>query len=144
MKKVFIHTSGFLLALAITFVPAYLVLAVETPTGNINNPPNGSINNPVNGSTQRVNTKIENPFKGGNSITELFLAILNGIVLPIGGILAIFAFIYAGFKYVMAQGNESAIQEANRTLWGVAVGTVILLGSVAIAKAIEATINQLK
>ena len=68
---------------------------------------------------------------------------MDDIVLPVGAILCMLAFIYAGFKYVMAQGNATAISEANRTLLYAAIGTAVLLGSWVFATAICNTIHQL-
>ena len=41
--------------------------------------------------------------------------------------------ILAGFKYVTAQGNPSAIQEATRALTYAIIGGVLIIGAVAIS-----------
>ena len=88
--------------------------------------------------------RLDNPFGGGDSLFSLLRAIIDGIVLPIGGVLAVLAFVYAGFLYVTAQGNESKLKTAHKALLYTSVRTAVLLGSWVIAKVIENTINQLR
>jgi len=87
---------------------------------------------------------LDNPFSGGDSLLELLNTIINEIIFPIGGVLAILAFIYAGFKYVTAQGDTTKIEEAHQTLLYVVIGTAILLGARLISEVISGTIDQLK
>lgn len=146
MKKILTHTLASAFILGIFFLPTVSLLGCTgtecPPTESTPNNPTDSDYNSPGGSNVTVNTKIINPFRTGGSITDLFLAILNGIVLPIGGILVVLAFIYSGFKFVMAQGNETEIKDARRNLLYVAIGTVILLGASAIAGAINTTLKQ--
>lgn len=93
---------------------------------------------------QTLNFTLDNPFKHGDNLYDLLKAIINQIILPIGGVLAVLAFIYAGFLYVSAQGDEKKIQTAHRALLYTAIGTAVLLGAWVIANVIENTINQLK
>jgi len=110
------------------------------PTGNTQNPqPTGNTSNPV-----VVQTNLENPFKVGDTLFEVLKAVINDIILPIGGVLAVLAFIFSGFLYITAQGNEMKLKTAHRALLYSAIGTAVLLGAWVIAKVIEATINQLK
>lgn len=91
--------------------------------------------------------RLSNPFNcGGVSPCTLFTflgAIINNILLPIGGVLAVLAFIYSGFLYVTAQGSETKLATAHKALLYTSIGTAVLLGSWVIAKVIENTINQL-
>ena len=90
-----------------------------------------------------IDFKIENPFKGDNNdLVSLMKSILDNIIMPIGGVLCVLAFIWAGFKYVMAQGNSTKIAEANKTLLYAAIGTAILLGAVLIQELLQNTFNQ--
>lgn len=86
---------------------------------------------------------LENPFRLGGDLFTLIKTIINEIILPLGGMLAVLAFIYSGFLYVTAQGNDTKIKKAHTALLYTAIGTAILLGAWAIANAIEATIRQL-
>ena len=98
----------------------------------------------VLGTSSAQAVTLDNPFSGGNSLFSLLRAIIDGIVLPIGGVLAVLAFVYSGFLYVTAQGNESKLKTAHKALLYTSVGTAVLLGSWVIAKVIENTINQLR
>ncbi|OHA89453.1 MAG: hypothetical protein A3C70_02965 [Candidatus Zambryskibacteria bacterium RIFCSPHIGHO2_02_FULL_43_14] len=127
MKKL----SVVLLSLSIFFVMgAFLVSAQGGVTGG----PGG---NPG------VSASLPNPFSGGSSLFALMKTIVDKIILPIGGVLAVLAFVYSGFLYVMAQGNESKIKEAHKALLYTSVGTAVLLGSWVLANVICNTIAQL-
>jgi SNF family Na+-dependent transporter len=96
------------------------------------------------GGNPGVNVSLTNPFSKANSLFQLLDQVINNILLPIGGVLAVLAFIYSGFLYVMAQGKETEIAKAHRALLYTSIGTAVLLGSWALAQVIENTINQLK
>jgi hypothetical protein len=97
------------------------------------------------GTSQPINFKLENPFgTKAKTITELFKNIINDILLPIGGVVAVLAFIWSGFLYVMAQGDEKKIQNANRALLYTAIGTAVLLGSWVIFQVIGNTLCALQ
>jgi len=128
-------------------VPIYAQTGVNTnqnPTGvNTNQNPTG-VNTNAPGSN--FSSKLENPFRTGtaDNIPQLFQTIINNIIIPIGAVLAILAFIYAGFLYVTAAGAEKTIEKAHRALLYAAIGTAVLLGAGVIAQVIRATINQLQ
>ena len=94
--------------------------------------------------------KIDNPFNcRGTSddkctLFDLLKIVINEIIMPIGGVLAVLAFIYSGFLYVTAQGKETQVTKAHHALLYTAIGTAVLLGAWTIANVIQATINQLK
>lgn len=133
MKKYIIVTSFLFLSL--------FALGVEAQT-----PPTGSTGNAPTGSTQNTGkTDLENPFKGvGNSLQDLFVAIINRILLPIGSVIAVIAFIYSGFLFVMAQGKPAEIETAKKALLYTAIGTALLLGASVLANVITGTINSLR
>ncbi|MFZ2049007.1 MAG: hypothetical protein WAV25_01795 [Minisyncoccia bacterium] len=87
---------------------------------------------------------IKNPFKGGGNLEELFVAILNGVVIPIGAVAVVLGFIYTGFLFVKAQGNDKELPQARGALLNTVIGAIILLGAGVIANVIGNTINQLK
>ncbi|MFM2424335.1 MAG: Type secretion system pilin [Candidatus Parcubacteria bacterium] len=83
---------------------------------------------------------LANPLNNITSIEGLLVAILNiFIVLMIPVI--VFFIILSGFKYVMAQGNASKIEEATRSLTYAIIGGVLILGAVAIAEIIKNTVQ---
>ena len=106
-------------------------------------PPTGMPTQPASQPT----ITIGNPFKctpGTDCILSgLISAIINKILLPIGGLVAAVMIIYAGFLYVTAGGNETQIKKAHDALLYAVIGAAILLGAWVISEAIRATINQL-
>lgn len=151
MKRFLTPLVSLTILFTILVVPTYLTLA-QTPgsSGPGGTPgssgPAGTGGSPgSNGQVHIGGGLLDNPFGGaGNSLKDLFVTILNNIVLPIGGVIAVLSFVYSGFLYVMAQGDEKKISTAHNALLYTAVGTAVLLGASAIAKVVENTINNLK
>lgn len=124
MKKIIIAISLFLIA--------------TTVLAQGGTPPIGG------GNLGGTNITIQNPFGHGiGSLFDLLRVVINDIILPIGGVLCVLAFIYSGFLYVTAQGNESKLKTAHTALLYTAIGTAVLLGSWVLANVIKTTINQL-
>src|SRR3989344_9062969 len=115
--------KGFILIVSFIIIIPSLLLAADT-TGN-NPPPDTTGSNPP----VDLNIKFENPFNVGDNLYDLAKAIVNNIILPIGGVLCVLAFIYAGFRYVTAQGNSTKITTAHNTLLYAVIGTAVLLGA---------------
>ena len=140
MKKYLPHLIIFIFLLSFS---GLIVHAQTNPTGQ-----GGSTNTTGQGQVPPVpiNPKIENPFakSGANTLQELFTLLINNLLIPIGGVAAVLAFIYSGFLYVMAQGDETKIKTAHRALLYTSIGTAILLGAWVISTVITNTINQLK
>jgi len=117
--------------------------AVGTPGPELNDAINSGGSVPVNNNSS-ASRSIENPLAGNITNIAAFLRlILNTIVLPIGGMICVFFIIYAGFLFVSAQGNEDKLKDAKSALMNAIIGTGILLASVAIITAIEATLNSI-
>ena len=95
-----------------------------------------AIGNPSN------NRILDNPLKV-DTIAALLAAVLD-IVVQVGLVVIVFFVIFAGFKYVTARGNTSEIAKAHQALLNTLIGAAIVLGSYAIAKALENTVSQLK
>ena len=85
---------------------------------------------------------ILNPLKGITSIPA-FISTVLGYVVKIGGIIAIFAFIYSGYSFVKAKGNPAEITKAKLILQNTVIGVAILLGAQLIASIIVGTIRGL-
>lgn len=86
--------------------------------------------------------QICNPLGSTNSIPDLIKMILEG-ALKIGIPVIALAIIYSGFLFVAARGTPEKINDAKRTLMYTLIGAAILLGAVAIAEMISATILAL-
>jgi hypothetical protein len=143
MKKTFLALSFSSLLLFSFGIPAFAQTrggTDTTPSGSTDTTPRGGTD-----TTPSVGVKfqIQNPFRTGDNLLTLMEFILNNIVLKVGGMLCVLGFIYAGFMYVMAQGNPNKIKDANKALLYTAIGTAILLGALVIQKLIETTFTQL-
>src|SRR3989338_2167237 len=104
----------------------------------------GEGDNTCEGEGQNSNcTSLHNPLKSGtDNLFVLLKIIINDILLPIGAVLAVMAFIFVGFKYVMAQGKPAELEKAHKALLYTAVGTGVLLGSWMLATVVCKTIAQ--
>lgn len=88
--------------------------------------------------------KLPNPLANNvDSVSEFVQAVLTNIVLPIGAVVVVFFIIYSGYLFVTAGGNEDKISDAKNTFKWVVIGSAILLGSWAIAKAVQETVCQI-
>ncbi len=142
MKKTFAILTT-LLPLALLFTAS---VALAQPGGTAPTSPGGTAPTGPGGSaptSQPVNIKLQfdNPFKFGDNLYDVVQAIVKNVIMPIGAILCVLAFIYAGFSYVTAQGNPTKISEAHRTLLYAAIGTAVLLGAWVIAEVVQSTVN---
>ena len=84
--------------------------------------------------------RIENPLKN-NSLIAFINSIIDAALL-IGTVIAVLAIIFAGFRFVTAQGDEEQIKTAKRILLYAAIGIVILLGARMISDVIVNTITS--
>lgn len=87
-------------------------------------------------------TKLRSPTPAVGSLFD-FIVVILGIIIKISIPALTVFFIYAGFLFVSAQGNEKKLAEAKSMfLWGV-VGAAIVLGSVVLATVIQGTVVQI-
>jgi hypothetical protein len=75
------------------------------------------------------------------TIPELLFAVINVFII-IATPIVVFFLIYAGFKYVTAQGNPEQIAEASKALMYGIIGGVIIMGSVAIMLIVQNVVSQ--
>ncbi len=85
--------------------------------------------------------KLCNPIRFGN-LTDFFLEIVN-VVIQYGALLIVLFIVFAGFKFVTAQGNSEKVSDARKMLTWIVVGAFVLLGVYVIRAAICGTIGQL-
>lgn len=90
-----------------------------------------------------------NPLSSGNCnsantdcLGNFLLNILRFVV-RIGAIVVVLMYVFVGFKFVTAQGNESKITEAKTMLLWTTIGGLVLLGAEVIARGIQATVQGL-
>jgi hypothetical protein len=65
-------------------------------------------------------------------------------LVQIGAVAVTLAVVYAGFLFVVAQGNPEKLNQARKTLFYTIIGALVLLGAQVIAGVIESTIKQLQ
>ena len=126
-------------AIIVLFVLPLLVQAEEGVR-----PPNEEGGRPAVGPINIVN-----PFKcptgsANCTIKDLINVIVDSILLPIGGVVAVVMIIYAGFLYVTAGGDPGQIKKAHDALLWAVIGAAILLGAWVISQAISGTIDTLR
>ena len=100
-----------------------------------------NVNNPNSDPTAKI--KLVNPLKSTKTLPELIEGILR-IVLTIGIPVVALAIIYAGFRFVVAQGKPQELETARRNLLYVLIGAGILLGAYVIAEALVGTIKAIR
>jgi hypothetical protein len=124
--------------LTLSFLSLFFSLSFTLPASAQTNPPVG----PTNPSVPLTFT-ITNPFKVGDNLFQVMEGILDNIIIPLGGMLCVLAFIWGGFKYVTAQGKPDAIKTANKTLLYAAIGTALIFGAKAIELLVRTTFTDL-
>jgi ABC-type amino acid transport system permease subunit len=65
-------------------------------------------------------------------------------VIKIGAVLTVLAFIYTGFLFVTANGEDKKIDKAKNSLKWSAVGALVLLGSKVISEVIQSTVEKIE
>lgn len=94
-------------------------------------------------------TTLINPLSSGNcnatntDCLENFLVNILRFVVRIGAIIVVLMYVFVGFKFVAAQGNDTKISEAKTMLLWTTIGALVLLGAQVIAMAIKATVQGL-
>jgi hypothetical protein len=88
-----------------------------------------------------------NPWNVGgvkmNTIPQVLLTLVDAVLLLLAPIAVAF-FVYAGFLFVTAQGNESKIAKARNVFFWTFLGAMLILGTKVLTAAIQATIDELK
>jgi hypothetical protein len=146
MKTRFLFINLF--ALCLLVLP--LVISAQVDGGGGGSPPppgsggGGGSPPPPGSSGSPIRITIDNPVKGDGNIYSFITLIIDSIVLPLGGVIAVLYIMYAGFLMVTARGDAKQVAEGRTAFTNAAIGTAILLGAWVIAKVIEATIDQLR
>lgn len=87
------------------------------------------------------NTRLVN-LASVDSVPELLEKALS-LLVQVGTILLVFFLVLTGFKFVAAQGNPGAIEEARSSLTWVVIGGMLLLGAQALSMVIAAAVTSL-
>lgn len=130
-----------------TWTPAPTVNSVTPITGSVTQ--GAPANNPITGSATQgtpfgasgVSTPLANPIKF-NTFSE-FVAQVTKTAVDILMPFVVLAFIWSGFLFVRAQGNEKELEEAKSAIKWSIVGAFILLGAWGFAQIIGTTIKTI-
>ena len=144
MKKISTIVFSFLFVGFISGAP-FFVNAQQQGSGN---PGDQGIQqgsgNPGNGASQNIAINFQNPLSiGETTISGFIQAVLERIVIPIGAAASVFFIIYAGFMFVTARGSQDKLDKAKTAILNAVIGSLIILGSWAIAQVISGTVTQL-
>ena len=149
MKKFSNGLLGFIILLSILTVPA--LVAAQTITGSGGGQITGSGGGQITGSgggqitgsggTTCAPNTVCNPLQFGTFCT-LLKAIFNDI-LVLGIPIATLFIVWAGFKLVLARGNEKELTDAKRNLWYIVIGIALFLGAWTLSQIIANTLAAL-
>jgi hypothetical protein len=136
-----------LLLFVVLLTPALaLGAATGQPTGGATGQPfGGATGQPSGGATSpRAGqvVSLDNPLGGVTSFCQLITKILEA-VMAIGIPIAILFIVWAGFQFVLAQGNPGGLEKARRNFLNVIIGIGIFVGSSLIAQVIINTLHDL-
>ncbi len=84
---------------------------------------------------------VTNPL-GYSSISALINAVLQSLMV-IGAPIAVLLIVFAGFKFVMAQGKEKDLNDAKNNLLYTIIGIVIFFGAAVIMSVLTNTVGQI-
>jgi hypothetical protein len=132
MNKVTKHLAAFGLTMAM-FLPV-AALAVASPVGVAPGEPVqlAQSNKDLTDITKNLGTVGTETGLGTQSLPVIVGGIINA-ALGIIGIVMVVIIIFAGYKWMMAQGNSQQVDEAKKMITNAVIGLIILMASYAIA-----------
>ena len=83
-------------------------------------------------------TKLDNPISA-NNIKELLLQVVD-LAINIGLVVSVLMFVWVGFKFIWAQGNQSELSDAKEWFFYVVIGTALLISSKVIVEVLSTTL----
>ncbi len=89
-----------------------------------------------------ISVTLKNPLGGINTLPELIVAILK-VVIAVGFPVLVLMIVYVGFLFITAQGDTTKLDKAKTGFTWTVIGGAVLLGALAIAELLRATIQQL-
>ncbi len=137
-KKLFVIPAVFLTLLFGQFSPVYANGGSSSYTSSGNNTSTYTSSGD-NTTSSGGSITLTNPL-AANSLTEFFMSILS-ILLIFAVPLIVLYIIFAGFRYVMAQGKPEEVKKASLALLYAVIGGLIILGANIILAVIQGTID---
>jgi hypothetical protein len=90
-------------------------------------------------------TLLSNPLKPEyNTIPNIITAVIQNILIPLTLPFLVIAFIWSGFLFVSARGNQEKLKKAKEAFGWTVAGAAVILGAFVIARAIQNTIEQVR
>ncbi len=87
----------------------------------------GSTTGGTGGGSSRVSGTIQNPLGTGTTIDDIYVNVVNAILGIVGG-LAFLVFVFNGFRFIFAAGNEETVSKAKKGMvWSMAGVLLILM-----------------
>lgn len=86
---------------------------------------------------------LKNPLREEFSDIPRFIAGALKVVVMIALPIIVLFFVIAGFKFISAQGNPSALGEARKNFMWVVVGALLIMGAWVLATLLAGTVAQL-
>jgi len=130
------------LLIALIFLSALSVGAVATQAAPLGGGQNTGGYDLTGGQNTGSSVTLMNPLKSGTSL-ESFLTSILEFIIRIGSIAIILMLVFVGYKFVVAQGSDTKLNEAKNMLLWTVIGALVLLGAKAISLAIQATVKSL-
>lgn len=87
-------------------------------------------------------TTLCNPVKA-DSLTGLFDDVLSNVIIPVSIVIAVMFIIWAGLKFVMAQGKAGDIEKARQNLIYVLIGVALVVGAEVILDLLLNTVSEI-
>jgi hypothetical protein len=91
-----------------------------------------------------IDFALTNPLDQKYSTLPGFLEAVLKILVTIAVPFLVLAFVYTGFLFVKAQGNQNTLGDAKRAFTWSVIGGLLILGAWTLSQAIEGTVNELK
>lgn len=145
IKKLLSLLTPVLLVVLFSVGPMVVMAQQANPANSGANtlPANQSYNQQQANSGYNSDTSLKNPLGSkASSICQLVKLLLKAVMV-IGIPIAVLFIVYAGFKFVVAQGSPGEISEARANLLNVIIGIAIFLGASLIADVILNTLKGL-
>ncbi len=94
-------------------------------------------------SVTKISINIPNPTNAGENLMEVLTTLLTKVIMPVAAVAVVIWIVWAGFQYILAQGNSTKIEKAHQQLLWSLIGAGILLGATGISLVVQKTIEAL-
>ena len=117
---------------------SHVAFAIEAESGGTT--PGGAESEGTTPAPAKI-VPLQNPLNEINSVNDLLYKFVD-LAIFLGVIFAVFMFFWIGFKFVMARGNSSELEEARKWFFYAVIGTAILISSKVIVEVLKNTFEN--